>query len=62
MRILQRDSVVVGLFFTGILTALVALHVWSANMKAAAYERVTGKKVSAWDAMFLDLRVQEEPK
>jgi hypothetical protein len=28
-------------------------------VKADAYERVTGKKVSTWDAMWLDLRVQE---
>ena len=30
--------------------------------EAAAYERVTGKRVSTWDAMFLTLRVQEAPK
>lgn len=33
-----------------------------ARFEAAAYERVTGKRVSAWDAMFLDLRVQEPTK
>lgn len=30
--------------------------------EAQAYYRVTGKRVSTWDAMFLDLRVQESAK
>lgn len=30
-----------------------------AVMEARAYYRVTGVKVSAWDAMFIELRVQE---
>lgn len=30
-------------------------------LEARAYERVTGKPVSTFDAMFLDLRVQAEP-
>lgn len=30
-----------------------------AYLKAAAYRRATGKQVSVWDAVFLDLRVQE---
>jgi hypothetical protein len=31
-----------------------------AYFEARAYERVTGKHVSTWDAMFIDLRVQEQ--
>lgn len=34
----------------------------SAYYEAQAYYRVTGKKVSTWDAIFLDLRVQEGVK
>lgn len=30
--------------------------------EAKAYERVTGKHVSTWDALWLELRVQEPPK
>lgn len=30
--------------------------------EAAAYRRVTGKQVTTWDAMFLDLRIQEPVK
>lgn len=32
------------------------------RFEARAYNHVTGKNVSTWDAMFLDLRVQAEPK
>ena len=33
-----------------------------AIMEAAAYRRVTGKDVTTWDAIWLDLRVQEPVK
>ena len=36
--------------------------VFSSHMEARAYERVTGKRVSTWDAMFIELRVQEGAK
>lgn len=32
------------------------------HFEAAAFNRLTGKKVSTWDAMFVDLRVQEPVK
>jgi len=43
---------------------LAALGVWagSSYFEAAAYERVTGQKVSTWDAMWVELRVQAGPK
>lgn len=43
---------------------LLVLGSWplQSYFEARAYERVTGKHVSTWDAMFLDLRVQESPK
>ena len=33
---------------------------WSAGQEANAYYRATGKHVSQWDAMFLELRVQNQ--
>lgn len=38
-----------------------ALLLWVArsSCEASAYNHVTGKNVSTWDAMFLELRVQE---
>lgn len=31
-------------------------------MEAATYNRLTGKNVSTWDAMWVDLRVSDEVK
>lgn len=31
-------------------------------MKAVAYTRITGKEVTTWDAMWVDLRIQEPVK
>lgn len=45
---------------TLIITAM--LTVAGAAAEARAYERVTGEHVSTWDALFLDLRVQAEPR
>ena len=44
--------------------ALAATGLWVAHSYCAArsFERVTGHPVSTWDAMFLELRVQESPK
>lgn len=44
------------------MTFMTILGYFEASMEAAAFERVTGKKVSAWDAMFIELRVDESPK
>lgn len=44
------------------LAIYVAAWVVLSTMEAASYNRVTGSNVSTWDAMFIDLRVQAEPK
>lgn len=42
---------------------VVSLACWigGSYMEARAYNNVTGKRVSTWDAMFIELRVQSEP-
>lgn len=42
------------------LTFIIAIPL--AYFEAQAYNRQTGASVTTWDAMFLDLRVQAEPK
>lgn len=32
---------------------------WSAGQESDAYFRATGKRIPQWDAVFLELRVQE---
>lgn len=51
------------LLYVGMLLAVLSffggLHVIRSRWEAKAYTRLTGKQVTTWDAMFLDLRVQE---
>jgi len=48
--------------YLGIIVLFVAIFVLQPKFEADAYTRLTGKKVSYWDAVFLDLRVQEGVK
>lgn len=43
---------------------LIGLGIWAGKsyFEARAFNHATGKSVSTWDAMFLDLRVQEGTK
>lgn len=52
-----RTIVVVGF-------VLLAIGGWmvASAMEASSYERVTGVPVSMWDAMWIELRVQGEPR
>jgi hypothetical protein len=43
----------------GIVVLLLAGWIISSSCEASAYRRLTGKQVTTYDAMFLDLRVQE---
>ena len=40
----------------------IGLKAVSSHFEAAAYNRATGSNVSTWDAMWIELRVQAEPK
>ena len=48
--------------FVVILAGLLILAVISPKMEAESYTRLTGKQVSYWDAVWLDLRIQEQVK
>ena len=57
--------VVVGIYAFGgaaSLLLIVGFAYMSAYFEAAAYNRITGKNVSAWDAMFVKLRVDGEAR
>ena len=51
LRLLAVVSAFVVLFFT--------VWITRSYMEAQAFNRVTGKSVSTWDAMWIELRVQE---
>lgn len=56
----SKAGILAGLFVGG-LCLLVAMGVWifSSAMEAQAYNSVTGANVSTWDAMWIELRVQD---
>ena len=59
----KKDDVLIGLFCALIaLILLVVIWVAYSYFEASSYNRVTGKDVSTFDAMFLELRVQEGAK
>jgi hypothetical protein len=49
------------LFFSGLILLFVVFS-WpvSSYFEAKAYKNLTGKEVTTWDAMFLELRVTNE--
>lgn len=52
----------IALIIVGALLVFMLGAVLYAHFEAQAYNRVTGKQVSTWDALFLDLRVTEPAK
>ena len=48
--------------FLGILAIIGIIALAQASFEADAYRRLTGKNVTTWDAIWLDLRVNEEIK
>lgn len=54
------------LHYIAMLTAaflvMAAFAIVYAHMEAKTYTKLTGKEVTTWDALWVDLRVQEEPK
>lgn len=58
----DRDAILASVTAV-VIVMVVVTTIWVIGswLEAAAYTRVTGKSVTAWDAMWLDLRVQESP-
>lgn len=48
-----------GVGAMALIVLLVGVWVFASWCEAAAFNRITGKSVSTWDAMFVTLRVQE---
>lgn len=50
-----------SLILLAILAIPAGIWVFQSAMEARAYEHATGVKVSTWDAMWVELRVQNAP-
>lgn len=51
-----------GLIFVGMTGLLLGSWAMKSHFEASSYNRATGSNVSTWDAMWIELRVQAEPK
>lgn len=56
---MDRDTKLAIALYGAFFAAFASIFVVRSHWEAEAYTRLTGKQVSTWDAMFLDLRVQE---
>jgi len=56
----NHPILLVAIMFLVITFGALALWVGSSYFEAAAFNRVTGKAVSTFDAMWIELRVQEQ--
>jgi uncharacterized membrane protein len=53
------QAVVLAVFLSIIGTVMGVVWVTKSYMEARTFNRVTGAQVSTWDAMWIELRVQE---
>jgi hypothetical protein len=44
-----------------ILAAIPLFFLWSAYNESRTYNRLTGAQTTTWDALFVELRVQDSP-
>lgn len=59
----SKDEFKVTMLICALVLAVSAIMSYTfAYYEAQAYNRVTGENVSAWDALFLELRVEGDPK
>lgn len=58
----RRESLKLISVIGGVVGIVFFVWVSFSAFEARAYERVTGKAMSTWDAMFLNARVTGEPK
>jgi hypothetical protein len=56
---MDREAKFAVALYATLIVGFLAIFVVRSRWEAEAYTRLTGKQVSTWDAMFLDLRVQE---
>lgn len=59
----KKSDVVYGLLIVLLIIILpIVLWVVPSYFEARTYQKLTGKEVTTWDAMWVELRVQSAPK
>jgi hypothetical protein len=56
----MKEQILGFLLLAGFGLALLLVFVGGSYLEAKTYNRLTGAKVSTWDAIWVDLRVQEQ--
>lgn len=56
---MDRDTKLALALYGSVILFFIGVLIVRSHWEAEAYTRLTGKQVTTWDAMFLDLRVQE---
>ena len=51
-----------GIIAAVFIAVIVGMGVLRSYWESESYNRLTGAKTTTWDAMFLELRIQAEPK
>lgn len=57
-----KEYLFIAMFCSIVLVIVLLLVMAQPYFEARAFNRATGKNVSMWDAMFVDLRVQDGAK
>ena len=60
LNIKMKEIILMICSALAILALLIGAWILSAHYEAKAFYNATGKKVSTWDALFIELRVQEQ--
>lgn len=58
----DRPVLTGAIFIVVLLFVVAAIQISSAYFEAQAFNRATGKNVSTWDALFIELRLNDSPK
>ena len=56
---MDKDNIFIACMFIAAILICVGIWIGHSYLEASAYNNITGKKVSTFDAMFVELRVQE---
>ena len=59
---LKSNRIGSALIVVAVILILLLIWIVPSYFEARAYENVTGRKVSTWDAMWIELRVQASPE
>ena len=55
-------GVLLGAIVLGFISAFISAWIIKSKLEADAFNNATGKQVSTWDAMWIELRIQEPAK